>query len=221
MKSKIMVLWFALMVTEMLLLGCSKKSEARENPETGSVKTEVYNSESDFETETSDDGKSITIKKYKGNATAVRIPEKINNLPVKRIGEYAFKKTEITSVTIPDSVAIIRSGAFEDCTNLKSVNLPNNLTLIFPTAFSDCSKLVNITIPDSTYKIGGYAFSGCKSLNSVTFASGSNIQDIDFSLDAFPEGKDGDGGNTLKTAYSTGKAGTYTRQKNGSTWKKK
>jgi len=30
----------------------------------------------------------------------------------------------------------------------------------------------------------------------------------------------GNGGNTLKTAYSTGKAGTYTRPANGTVWTK-
>jgi hypothetical protein len=267
MKSKITVLWFALIVIEMLLLGCSKKAEAHENPNTGNAKTEVYNSESDFETETSDDGKSITITKYKGNATTVKIPENINNLPVIRIGNNAFSKTEITSVkipdsvtniggeafygcnnltsvTIPDSVIEIRMSAFQNCTNLKSVNLPNNLIVFGPRIFKGCSKLENITIPDSVYlignmafqdcdslksinipsavtKIGIQAFDGCKRLTSVIFASGSNINDADFDRDAFPEGKVNKGGNTLKTTYNTGKAGTYTRGKNDSTWTKK
>jgi len=37
---------------------------------------------------------------------------------------------------------------------------------------------------------------------------------------AFPEGSTGSGGNTLKAAYATGKAGTYTRAANGNTWSK-
>jgi hypothetical protein len=52
------------------------------------------------------------------------------------------------------------------------------------------------------------------------FATGSNITSNNFGKDAFPEGSDGSGGNTLKTAYSTGKAGTYTRPTNGFTWTK-
>jgi len=156
-------------------------------------------SESDFDTVTSSDSKSITITKYKGNEKVVIIPEKINNLPVFVISDNAFiNNKNITSITIPDSVTRIRGGAFKDCT-----------------------KLLKITIPNGVIMIDINAFSGCKSLNSVTFASGSNIQDTNFGLDAFPEGKDGDGGNTLKTAYSVGKAGTYTRQKKGSTWTKK
>jgi len=62
-------------------------------------------------------------------------------------------------------------------------------------------------------------------LMSVTFATGSNITDDNFGDNAFPEMNNENhakGGNNLKTAYSTGKAGTYTR--NGyysSTWTKK
>jgi hypothetical protein len=60
----------------------------------------------------------------------------------------------------------------------------------------------------------------CTGLTSVTFATGSNIADGSFGSNASPEGSNGGGGNTLKTAYSTGKAGTYTRPANGSTWTK-
>jgi hypothetical protein len=42
-----------------------------------------------------------------------------------------------------------------------------------------------------------------------------------FHDDAFPEGRSGNGGNNLKTAYLAGGAGTYTRTKEGSDWKKK
>jgi len=49
---------------------------------------------------------------------------------------------------------------------------------------------------------------------------GSNIADWSFGLWAFPEGIDGYGGNTLSSAYSIGRAGTYTREVNGSTWTK-
>jgi len=57
----------------------------------------------------------------------------------------------------------------------------------------------------------------CTSLTSVTFATGSTISDADFGDNAFPP-EEGGNGNTLKTAYSSGKAGTYTRS--GSSWSK-
>jgi len=77
----------------------------------------------------------------------------------------------------------------------------------------------NVTIPGSITSIGYYAFYRCDNLTSVTFATGSNISSNNFGGDAFPES--GPSNETLKTAYSTGKAGTYTRAANGDTWTKR
>ncbi|MBQ7761404.1 MAG: leucine-rich repeat protein [Clostridia bacterium] len=51
--------------------------------------------------------------------TNIKIPEKINNLPVTTIGELAFyKRTNLESITIPSSVTTIFKRAFYDCDNL-------------------------------------------------------------------------------------------------------
>jgi hypothetical protein len=69
--------------------------------------------ETDFEVSKSADGKSITIDKYKGSATTVVIPARIQNLPVTEIENQAFWVTSpVTSVTIPNTVTSIKSGAF-------------------------------------------------------------------------------------------------------------
>jgi len=162
------------------------------------------------------------------------------------IGENAFNKcSSLTSLTIPNSVTSIGGGAFYYCTSLTSLTIPDNVTSIGGYAFTNCKSLTSVTIPDSVTSIGGYAFtncesltsvtigngvtsiggnafSSCTSLTSVTFATGSNIPDANFENHAFPEGSDGYGGNTLKTAYNNAatKAGTYTRSANGSTWTK-
>jgi len=81
-------------------------------------------------------------------------------------------------------------------------------------AFERCTSLTSVTIGNSVTSIGESAFYQCINLRSVTFATGSNIPDANFGTTAFPEG------GTLKTAYSTGKAGTYTRPSGGSTWMK-
>ena len=98
--------------------------------------------------------------------------------------------------------------------------IPGSVTSIEGFAFSNCNSLTSVTIPDSVTSIGTSAFSYCRRLTSVTFVTGSNITDANFGTNAFPEGNSGYGGNTLKTAYSTGKAGTYTRTAGGDTWTK-
>jgi hypothetical protein len=141
---------------------------------------------------------------------------------VTSIGVYAFSRcTSLTSLTIGNGVISIESRAFEDCTSLTSVTIPNSVTTIGEGAFGACTRLTSVTIPNSVTTIGGGAFSGCTSLTSVTFATGSNITDSNFGNNIFPEGGGlGNGGNSLRTAYNTGKAGTYTRAANGTTWTK-
>ena len=70
-----------------------------------------YTSEKDFYFETLEDG-SIIIKGYLGQSSDVRIPPVIDGLPVTVIGYGAFLEKNINSVTIPDSVIRIDSGAF-------------------------------------------------------------------------------------------------------------
>jgi len=101
---------------------------------------------------------------------------------------------------------------------LTGIILPSSVEKIGQGAFQNCENLTSITIPSSVTSIGQSAFAGT-GLTSVTFATGSNIADESFGQYAFPEGSNGSG-NSLKNAYSTGKAGTYTRTGN-STWTKK
>ena len=123
------------------------------------------------------------------------------------------------NLDLSESTAII-SGEFYSCGTLTDIILPNNTPDIQAGSFMGCINLISITIPDSVTSIGSSAFKGCNSLTSVTFATGSNIPDANFGNGAFPEGSYGYSGNALKTAYSTGKAGTYTRVVNGETWTK-
>jgi len=123
--------------------------------------------EADFTVGKSADGK-ITITKYKGKATAVIIPEKIQNLPVTEIGYNAFiLNKNITSVNIPNGVTIIGQHAFGNCTSLTSVTIPNSVTSIENGVFGGCTSLTSVTIPNSVTSIGSYAFSRT-SITSVT-----------------------------------------------------
>lgn len=81
---------------------------------------------------------------------------------VKYIGEAAFQGcTGLVSITIPNSVDSIALHAFNDCTGLTSVMLGNNVKTISYAAFSNCTGLTSITIPSSVTSIENDAFSGC------------------------------------------------------------
>lgn len=79
------------------------------------------------------------------------------------IANYAFIDgdyycTDLTSITIPDSVTSIGGSAFRNCTGLTSITIPNGVTSIRDSAFSGCTGLTSITVPDSVEKIGASAF---------------------------------------------------------------
>jgi hypothetical protein len=149
--------------------------------------------------------------------TSVTIPNSVTSIEIQA---FSYCRN-LTSVTIPNSVTSIGAWAFSDCTSLTSVTIGNSVTSIGDRAFQNCTSLTSVTIPASVTSIVNWAFMGCTSLTSVTFAVGSNIANGSFGK-AFPEGSDGVGGDTLKSAYNAAstKSGEYTRAPNGSTWSK-
>ena len=76
------------------------------------------------------------------------------------------------SYTIPESVLIINSAAFSNCTRLTSVTISDGVTTIGSNAFYACNRLTNVTIPDSVTNLGNYAFSECEKLASVKIGNG-------------------------------------------------
>jgi len=145
-----------------------------------------------------------------------------SNLTTIGVGAF-FECSNLTGITIPNSVTTIGSDAFIGCIKLSSVTIGNSVTAIKDYAFHQCFILISITIPASVTSIGVQAFSECLSLTSVRFGSGSNITNANFGDLAFPEGSNGAGGDTLRTAYNSAsaKAGTYTRPNTASTtWTK-
>ena len=91
-----------------------------------------------------------------------------NNAELRRIGNYAFSKSPITSVTIPDTVTQIGASAFSGCEQLQSITLHDGITLIENSAFQYCSKLLSVTLPARLEKIESWTFNSCSSLKSIT-----------------------------------------------------
>ena len=85
------------------------------------------------------------------------------------IGYNAFDScTELTSVTIPDTVISINDDAFWECAKLVSVTVPDSVASIGRAAFYKCSGLTSVEIGKNVTKIGESAFSGCKKLGFIT-----------------------------------------------------
>ena len=106
---------------------------------------------------------------YTGPDGYMVIPASINGYPVIAIGDYAFERSGLTSVTIGNSVTSIANGAFYYCYGPTSVTIPDSVTNIGNSAFEYCYGLTNVTIGNSVTSIGDSAFSGCMGLPQAYF----------------------------------------------------
>ena len=89
------------------------------------------------------------------------IPDTIEGYLVTSIDKTAFANcSELTKITIPNSVISFGTSAFNGCSNLSDITLPEKLTTIPNGAFAACSKLSQIKIPISVNFIDQFAFLG-------------------------------------------------------------
>ena len=114
---------------------------------------------SEFEYEIN--GNNVTIKKYIGERHNVVIPEKIKGKIITEIDRFAFYKSTMISVKIPDSVTIIGNYAFSDCEFLRIVTIPGSVRIISQGTFLNCKSLVDVTILEGVKSIEEAAFTDC------------------------------------------------------------
>ncbi|MBO7424119.1 MAG: DUF4214 domain-containing protein [Clostridiales bacterium] len=84
-------------------------------------------------------------------------------------GLSGISKSDIVTVTIPNTVTHIDPYMFSGCYNLKSVTLPDSITKIEYGTFERCNSLKEITIPKSVTAIDPLAFQYCTNLEKVVF----------------------------------------------------
>ncbi len=74
----------------------------------------------------------------------VTIPSEIEGVAVTTIGRSSFMFSDITKVTVPDSVTLLDVGAFSTCKALKTVIIGAGLKTIMKSVFLDCTALSDI-----------------------------------------------------------------------------
>lgn len=144
---------------------------------------------------------------FKGKLTIKSSSVKLNNLNLsaieeliidcKHIKQGLLSGTNISSITIGESVEAIDVNAFDGCVNhrkfsgkfatengkslvvdgelvdvicanLTEYSIPDSVTEIGDMIFADCTSLQSITIPEGVTRIGTGAFENCSSLASIT-----------------------------------------------------
>ena len=107
------------------------------------------------------------------NLTDITIPNTVTD-----IGVGAFQYSALTSIIIPNGVTKIWAGAFHHCTSLKSVTLPNSITQIQRDAFRDCTALTTVVceavqVPDCQHNI----FANIPFLEATLYVPEESLED--------------------------------------------
>lgn len=131
---------------------------------------------------------AVTLEGMSSFSGDLEIPSEVTSgdvtYTVVGIGQYACMSAAITSLTIPDTVTEIESGAFNYCTSLTSVTIPGSVSVVGDQAFGGCSALKSVVLEEGVTDIEYDAFSMCYDLESVTLPSTLvNIGDAAFYSD--------------------------------------
>lgn len=125
----------------------------------------------------------ISVYRYKGTETVLRIPETIDGYTVTVVGSNILLENDtVEEVVIPDTVKIIKSQAFWNKSGIKKIELGNSVEEIGYQAFFGCDSLESINIPDTCKSIGSAAFFRCSSLEEIIPDSVETISKDAFEL---------------------------------------
>lgn len=101
------------------------------------------------------------------------------NEGVTYISEYAFALfTNVTNISLPNSLNAIGAFAFKDLTKLSEVTIPSGQ--IHESAFINCTNLTTVNIGSGVTEIGISAFEGCNSISRVNITDLASWCNIDF-----------------------------------------
>ena len=68
-----------------------------------------------------ENGNEVCLLRYRGDDTVITIPSSLASNTVTSLGDNAFMGTNITSVTLPNTITAIGASCFENCASLASL----------------------------------------------------------------------------------------------------
>ena len=104
-----------------------------------------------------------------------------------------FSFSNLTEITLPDSISSIGSYAFAYCKGLSGIDLPTELIAIGEMSFIGCSGLLGISIPEKVETIDDEAFKDCSALTEIVFNAVSMNDLTSYNEIFYNAGKNGAG----------------------------
>ena len=85
---------------------------------------------------------------------------------IEELAPYSFcQNKSLESLTLPDSLKVISTGAISSCYSLESIKLPENLEILGDAAFKSCTSLSTIDFNPTLKTLGNEVFSGTGLIN--------------------------------------------------------
>lgn len=93
-------------------------------------------------------------------------------------GGYYEQTVEMSSVILPNGLAVIGERAFSGCDGLIEITLPASLITVHENAFGYCDSLSTVTVKGKKTTFGAEAFEGCQSLVLIRAPKDSQAEQI-------------------------------------------
>lgn len=114
---------------------------------------------------------------------SIEVPSQIlhegQTYDVTEIADFAFYKSSVMSVILPETITKIGYHSFAKCEQMVTCNIPSTVEFLGKAAFSECSKLESVNIPLGIHKLLLETFYGCSSIKRLVIPK--NVMSIEYS----------------------------------------